>query len=282
MNYTIIILGVIVIILLYILYKYFTTTSVSLVTMANLSKTVPDIPMLANSTSTNYAYGIWVSVNAWSSGYKVIFSRPTNAAISTVTTDKLLGTTLTDTKACNNKFPHYLSADGVVAAAANETKASQISLYLADKTPTLYCYIDQDSSTAPCTDKVGPIALTTNFPLQTWVYVVVSVQGQYVDLYLQGKLVKSVKLTLMSTLPGDSTHTVRLGSAPTGVATTTSTWDANVAKFQYYTNSLSPQDVWSYYMAGNGQNPLGTSFSSYGVDMDLTKNNKQIKTVKII
>ena len=274
MNYTIIILGVIVIILLYILYKYFTTTSVSLATMANLSKTVPPIPMLENSTSTNYAYGIWVSVNAWSSDYKVIFSRPNTVnATSTV-----ISNSNNSIMKCNLTFPHYLSADGVVSTI---TQASQISLYLDQTKPTLYCYIDQTATSATCPDKVGPIALTTNFPLQTWVYVVVSVQGQYVDLYLQGKLVKSVKLTLVPTQPGDSTQMVTLGSAPNSTSTTTPAWDANVAKFQYYTNSLSPQDVWSYYMSGNGQNPLGTSFSSYGVDIDLTKNNKQMNTFKI-
>jgi len=259
MNYTIIVLGVVVIILLYILYKYFTTTSVSLSSLASLNTSLPAIPMLANSTSRNYAYGIWVSVNSWNNNiYKVIFSRP---SLNTSPFNALSGTN------CNSKLPQYLTV--------SKPTASQISLYLDNTTPTLYCYIDQPDTS--CNNKVGPIALTTNFPLQTWVYVVVSVQNQYIDLYLQGKLVKSVQLTSVPTQPGDDSNSVSLGTDAG-----TPTWDASVAKFQYYTNSLNPQDVWSNYMAGNGQKMLGTSFSSYGVNVDLTANGVKQNSFKLL
>lgn len=270
MNYTIIVLGVVVIILLYILYKYFSTTSVSLSSLASLNTSPPAIPMLANSTSRNYAYGIWVSVNSWdNNNYKVIFSRPSSGTSSFKALNGDTNARNNITK-CNLKLPQYLTTP---------QNASQISLYLDKTTPTLYCYIDQPDTS--CDNKVGPIALTTNFPLQTWVYVVVSVQNQYIDLYLQGKLVKSVQLTSVPTQPGDDSNSVSLGKDAVASSNTTP-WDASVAKFQYYTNSLNPQDVWSNYMAGNGQKMLGTSFSSYGVNVDLTANGVKQNSFKLL
>ena len=240
MDYTIIILGVVVIILLYILYKYFSTSATSLSSKASLSATNTALPMPANSTSLNYAYGVWVSVNTWSNNnYKQIFSRNGGTA---------------------NTTPFVLSGPPSIGTTGNP----QIILYLDKSSPTLSCYIDGGG--------IGPIQITQNFPLQTWEYIVISVQGQYVDLYLQGKLVKSVQLLSAPTQPGDITKSVNLGSG----------WDASIAKFQYYPNSLSPQDVWANYMAGNGQNSLGSTFSSYGVDVGLTANGVQQNRFKLL
>jgi hypothetical protein len=240
MNYTIIVLGVVVIILLYILYKYFSTSATTLSPLAKLSASNPALPMPANSTSLNYAYGVWVSVNSWSTGYKTIFSR-------------------------NGGTTGVAASVGLPTGLA--TGSPQIILYLDNSQPYLWCYIDQQSQT----DAIGPIQLTQNFPLQTWVYVTISVQGQYVDLYLQGKLVKSIQLKATPTQPGDSTKPVNLGTG----------CDASIAKFQYYPHSLSPQDVWANYMSGNGQNSAASTFSSYGVNIDLLANGIPQSTFKL-
>ena len=239
MNYTIIVLGVVVIILLYILYKYFSTSATTLSPLAKLSASNPALPMPANSTSLNYAYGVWVSVNSWSTANKTIFSRTGGTA----------------GVAASLSLPTGLATD------------PQIILYLDKTQPILSCYIDQQS----VADAIGPIQLTQNFPLQTWVYVSISVQGQYVDLYLQGKLVKSIQLKAAPTQPGDSTKPVNLGTG----------WDASIAKFQYYPHSLSPQDVWANYMSGNGQNSAASTFSSYGVNIDLLANGTTQSTFKL-
>lgn len=240
MDYTIIILGVVVVILLYILYKYLLSPATSLASQAYLNNGTPaSLTMPASSTALNYSYNVWVCVNSWNSNnLKTIFYRYGSPAVRT---DPL-----------NNKSS--------VTSEFNGTSTDpQIILYLDSTTPTLYCYIGQ-TGTSNC-QVIPPIPLTTNFPLQKWVYVSVSVQGQYVDLYLQGKLVKSIQLSCMASSPGDSTVPTYLGARV----------DANVAGFQYYPNALTPQQVWSNYMAGNGQSSL-SSLNSYGINVDITSN----------
>ena len=240
MNYTIIILGAVIVILLYILYVYFLSPVTSLAKQAYLNKGVAKLTMPASSTSMNYSYNIWVCVNSWNSqNLKTIFLR--NGSSNTSTVDPLAA-------AASSVFPSNTPSTD-----------PQIILYLDKTTPTLYCYIGQTCATG--STPIHAIPLTTNFPIQSWVYVSVSVQGQYVDLYLQGKLVKSIQLTCMPTTPGDSTVPTILGGSI----------DANVAGFQYFPNSLTPQQVWTNYMAGNGQSAL-SSVSSYGLAVDVTSS----------
>jgi hypothetical protein len=143
MNYTLIFLGVIIAILLYVLYYYNSSTSAVLSSKANLNATVPPITSINNPTNTRYAYGIWVYVNSWNSTTeKVIFSRNNN-----------------------------------------------IRLRLDNTKPTLYCEVTMNDGST-----IHRTTITDNFPLQKWVFIIVSVDNQFLDCYLDGKLVKSTRL----------------------------------------------------------------------------------------
>jgi len=242
MNYTIIILGVVVIILLYVLYKYFSTSASVISPLAKLNNANAPLPMPSTAGSANYSYNVWVFVNSWSNDFKPIFSR----------IDGKSGLT---------------SAIMTAEAAPTGATSPQIALYLDQSTPTLKCFI----KTNPVIDS-QTITITSNFPIQSWVYVTVSVQGQYVDLYLQGKLVKSIQLARQAEVPSPDA-TVQLGTGTAGP-------DINVAGFVYYPNALPPQQVWSNYLAGNGQNTLGT-LSTYGVNVNLTSNGVAQNTFKL-
>ena len=65
----------------------------------------------------------------------------------------------------------------------------KIKLYLDSTTPTLY------ASVATTVGSPTIITLTQNFPLQKWTYVTLSVDNSFVDSYIDGKLVKSIKTT---------------------------------------------------------------------------------------
>ena len=228
MDYTIVILGVIVVILIYILYRYFSTTSTTLTTKADLKTVHPAIP-ITNATSVRYAYGVWVYVNSFTGGnYKPIFQLPTNGSnISVATTSVMTG---------NN-----------------------IQLYLDKTKPILYCDI--------LTSAVTPqIQITPNFPLQTWVYVVISVDNNYADFYLNGKLIKSIQLAGSQT-PATAATNIFIGDTGNGVKP-----DIQIAGFYRWSKPLNPQEVWSNYLAGNG-NPMSSMISSFGMNVALVKDN---------
>ena len=250
MNPVIIILGVVIAILIYVLYTYFSSTSTQLTSVASLkTATLPDITSINNPTNTRYGYSIWVYVNSWdNSQIKTIFSR-----------------------------------------------AGNISLSLSQNAPTLTCNITMNDNS------VIPMVITDNFPLQKWVFVAISVDNQFVDAYLEGKLVKSQRcvkidstgvISAMPKVPGDSLVAIKLGNLPTATITTaavpavgttpatpavtTSTvnpFDAYIADFKRWTAPIDPQSAWSTYMSGNGGNGVTKALTSYGVNVSVLKNN---------
>jgi hypothetical protein len=214
MNIVAIILAIVVVVLFYILYKYFLVKSTELSKTASLSATNPAIPITNNPSSLRYAYGIWIYVNSWNTGVsKTIFSRTNN-----------------------------------------------IKLYLDSTAPVLKCDIAMNGGAKKT------LEITDNFPLQKWAHVVVSVDNQYVDAYLDGKLIKSG----------------RMGDGQNGPATPTgkdiiigggTTFDAYISKFQHWAEPVDPQTVWSEYMFGNGQGGMKNFISSYGIDLSIIKDN---------
>lgn len=73
MNYTLVIIGVLIVVILYLLYIYLFDTSNELKDFVKIDQAVT---VDVNSpTSTRYAYGIWVYIGEWkSSGVKKIYS----------------------------------------------------------------------------------------------------------------------------------------------------------------------------------------------------------------
>ena len=64
MSTVVIILAVIVILLIYILYRFLKATEVELTASANMNDDITAMPIMTNSTSTKYAYGLWIYVNS--------------------------------------------------------------------------------------------------------------------------------------------------------------------------------------------------------------------------
>jgi hypothetical protein len=214
MNIVAIILAIVVVVLFYILYKYFLVKSTELSKTASLSATNPAIPITNNPSSLRYAYGIWIYVNSWNTGVsKTIFSRTNN-----------------------------------------------IKLYLDSTAPVLKCDIAMNGGSRKT------LEITDNFPLQKWAHVVVSVDNQYVDAYLDGKLIKSGRMVDGQNGPATPTgKDIIIGGG--------TTFDAYISKFQHWAEPVDPQTVWSEYMSGNGQGGITSAISSYGINLSIIKDN---------
>jgi len=108
--------------------------------------------------------------------------------------------------------------------------------------------------------------VTTNFPLQKWVYFIFSIDNVLVDLYLDGKLVRSQKL-LTAPCSMTANCVIRYGVA-----------NAYIASFERLANSIDPSTAYSKYMKGNGFSNL---LSPYGANVTLTKNDFNLQTLNI-
>jgi len=112
------------------------------------------------------------------------------------------------------------------------------------------------------------ITITDNFPLQTWAHLIVSVDDKYIDIYMNGKLIKSIQDTNIDT-PSPTTAIV-YGKT-----------NCYLAKLSRTVLPTDPQTAWDKYSAGNGENPFAKYLSSFGLSMTLQKNNQDYSKITI-
>jgi len=101
-----------------------------------------------------------------------------------------------------------------------------------------------------------------NIPIQKWIHLVVSIHGRVIDLYLNGKLVRSCLSDKVPDIGGLSKKPVKV--APTinktdGNSGTITGFSGYHAKFEYYPEAIDPQTVYYLYRSGYG----GGSFMDY-------------------
>ena len=104
------------------------------------------------------------------------------------------------------------------------------------------------------------MTISDNIPFQTWVHVIVSVDNSFVDVYLNGKLIKSLKDTTI--VSPSSNSPVAFGSSQT-----------YLAKFTRTVNPTDPQTAWNNYLAGNGENPIKKFTGDYDLALTFKKGS---------
>ncbi len=147
------------------------------------------------------------------------------------------------------------------AASGTDTK-SNIGIRLGGTTPSLNVeYVASNT--------VKPILVTDDFPLQTWVNLVVSVQNSYIDIYMNGKLVKSVRDSAISSPSADTP--IQFGQ-----------FGAYLVKFNHIDSATDPQTAWSNYLAGNGESLMAKyTGNNYGMDVNF-KSGSDSYSVKLL
>jgi hypothetical protein len=164
------------------------------------------------------------------------------------------------------------------------SRANNLVLYLDKSSPTLYCDITpanpSDTSYAGSSKYT---VVTNNFPVQKWCFIIVNVDGQFVDYYINGKLIKSEKKLYTLAAPPDINTPIHIGNAGSpqpkqyGTATANGAFDATIANFTQWSTPIDPQTAWSAYLAGNGQN----SYTQYNADLSILKNQSAQTTIKL-
>lgn len=156
MDYKKLILGVLIVIVLYIIYRYVfqDTTSADLAsdTNAKRQKVIKAEQLPGNPASVDFTFSIWIYVDSWQYKYgknKTIFRRS------------------------NQKGE--LSPAVTLAAATNDLEI------------TLVTFPSKNSTTGGTTDTWS----IHNIPLQKWTNVLVATNNRAVDTYIDGKLVNT-------------------------------------------------------------------------------------------
>ena len=241
MNTAVIILGVLLIVVTYLVFFVF-TGSQSLTAKVDLGSPQTAIPSgdISDPGSVRYSFETWVYVYQFDgTGGKHLFSRgSTNKSAITTAHSKNIGLKFADTSPILNLEYTVFGTEG--------TGAGQIS----------------------AAEKYKTLAISNNFPIQTWTHVIVSVDNNYIDVYMNGKLVKSINVTLEA--PSTSTS-IEYGTPK-----------AYLAKFVRNTYPIDPQTAWDHYSSGNGMSSsVSSMMGNYGATIVFNKDAAEYSKLQL-
>jgi len=120
------------------------------------------------------------------------------------------------------------------------------------------------ASTSKCT--------INNVPLQAWTNLIITLNSRALDVYINGKLVKTCLL--------DAPPAVESGSSVR--ITPHGGFSGYTSRFQYYAMPLSPQQAYNIYKSGyGGSSGLGDVFNKYRVKVGFLENNRELNSFEI-
>jgi hypothetical protein len=253
MDLKIIIGVVIVVIILYLIWTFFFTSVKVLMSFQNAS-TLNCISgkEVSQSGLNNYSFSVWTYISDWSGNY----GSPKNI----ISIQKsMVGSGLT----------------------------TLFQLYLDHNKNDLHIYV-KDASPSQNTNPVTTCSVT-NFPVQAWVNISISVYNRAVDVYIDGKLVRTCSLLNVAS-PIDAGSTIYIGGEGSGGGDNKcpgggklSGFTGYIASVLYNPDIISPQDAWNTYARGYNNSPFGLNslFQRYKLEFSFLKDNNVIKSIKI-
>jgi hypothetical protein len=193
----------------------------------NVELTLP-ASKIDSSTSSNYTYSMWVYIEDWNYKYgqqKILLRRAID----------------------NNKFCPKIS----LGAFENDLTVS-VETY--PGTDVVSSNASSNTQTFNCTVK--------NISIQSWVNILMSVNGRTLDIYLDGKLVKTC------VMPG----VAKVSNSSPIVITPAGGFSGYTSNVEYWAKSTNPQEAWNIYRKGHGG---GNVFSKYKLKVAVLQNNKE-------
>ena len=249
-----IVITVVVIFILFILIKYIFTDPYILQNLQDgkTATTIAATSLATNGTSvpsSNFAYSIWFYVNNWNYRYgepKVIFGR--------------MGAPSTDGSGSVNGISGLDPCPAVVLGAVEN-----------DISVSLGCYpgADQEPTTAGGSTVIHTCSVA-NVPIQKWVNLIVSVYGRSMDMYIDGKLVRTCLLPGVASV----NNSANIYVTPLGG------FEGWTSKFGYYPNSINPQEAWNIYSQGYSTG-FSSMFNTYQVEVSLVENGTTQSTLTL-
>jgi hypothetical protein len=228
MNSKLVLAVVVILLLLYVIFKALTTNYTTLGTMQKWSnKTTLQGSNLPNSFKANSAVSVWFYIKKWVNGAKII-SFHKDAAPTPVNT-----------------------------------------LFLA--------VFKKDTNTIQIFPRSGVSGVddceVADFPLQKWVNLIVSFNGSAMDVYVDGKLMKSCVVNMGSRL--GETQSIVLGddegTLPNDVGF--------ITNVKLKAAPIAPQEAWDIYSQGFGGSPWSDLLNKYKVKLSFIVDNQEQASV---
>ena len=219
-----------VLVVLYVILNVFFKKSTDLTGMHKTSEgqRVIEASTIPNSDNTsNYTYSMWFYVDDWNQNFgqqKNVLER-------------------------KNQDGHL--SPGVYLGAMENDIIIKVS-----------CYPTNASTGVVSNNAIEHTCTVKNFPLQAWVNLIISMYGRTLDVYIDGKLVRTC------VLPG----VAKTDNNADIVCIRDLTFAGYIANFQYWDEASNPQQA---YNSGFGGNWLSNLFNKYRIKVSFLEDNQE-------
>lgn len=246
MNLLTVFIFVLIIVLIYAVYKLLTKTTTTVSGFSDASK-----QLVVPGQKSNANYSVWIYVDAWQ-----------NTASANQYKKNILtrtGTVYTTSSGGTGTAPIYL-------------------LHLDNATNNLHLRIalNDGSSSKATTYQTCTIK---NIKLQKWVNITMSIYGNTVDLYLDGKLVKTCVLTAMPIAPLNTD--LYVGGSIGVSGSTDGDLVGYISNVLYKNDYFTPEDAWDIYSAGYGGAGMFDFANRYKLNFSITKENQTVGQISL-
>lgn len=251
----------------------------------------------SGSATTNFTYSIWFYVDDWNYRYgepKILFARsgkttdatnsnessqfPNNEEDTSTSTSTIssspFDSSVTDessdktkTGSCPSTGPGGGGGGGGPNLPPQPCPAVIFGPIENSMTVMLTCYNGQSGSDTGIISKCE----VPNFPLQKWTFLLISVYGRALDVYIDGKLVKTCML------PG----VPKVNNKLPVVITPVGGFSGWTSAFQYLDDATNPQEAWNMYKEGYGESFLGSILSKYTIKLSMMDGDTETSSISI-
>lgn len=224
----------VLIFILYLLYNYFFGSSKQALASMKDAKTSYVIPAgtLTPGQSNDYTYSIWLYIDEW-----------------------------------NYRFGEEKVVFQRLDAQSDPAPKVALSPSINNLEVVVSTYPDGNS-----TNVIQHKCNITDIPIQSWTNIILALNNRALDVYLDGRLVRTC------VLPG-----VAKAAGTAGIVVTPNGgFSGYTSKFEYLPYAVNPQEAYAIYTEGNGSGSIfGGIFDKYQVKVAFVEDNKEVHSIEI-
>jgi hypothetical protein len=230
MNSKLVLAIVVILLLLYVIFKALTTNYTTLGTMQKWgNKTTLQGSNLPSSFKANSAISIWFYIKKWVNGANIVSFH---------------------------------------TGGSGESGSTMFKVQFKANTNTIQIFPRSGTSDTQYDCEIA------EFPLQKWVNLIISFNGSAMDVYVDGKLVKSCVVNQGSRL--NETQSIVLGDDAAAVTSADVGFITNV---KLKAAPIAPQEAWDIYSQGFGGSPWSDLLNKYKVKLSFIVDNQEQASV---
>jgi hypothetical protein len=236
----------------YFLYRWVASDStkplLNSVTSAQQMTTIAPSALVAatgGASTSNFTYSIWFFINDWNYRYgepKVLFGRMSSPPTGTGTPPEPCPSLMFG-PVQNNLLIDLAVFPGLDIVPVGTSVPTSV---------VHHCHV-------------------SDVPIQRWCNVLISTYGRTLDVYLDGKLVRT------SVMPG----VAKMDATASVYVTPMGGFSGWTSKLQYWPTSSDSQQAWTVYRAGYGGSLLGNTLGQYQVKIALMNGDVATSSVTL-